>query len=70
MIVTSRIRHPWTEAETADLIRWWRAEASIDFIARNLDRSQSACVAKANRVRDEGVDLPLRNSAGRVPVVK
>lgn len=58
----------WSDIDVVKLIELWRAEVSINAIARKLGRSERAIVAKAQRLRDEdGVDLPVRNPAGAVP---
>ncbi len=67
----TNLRRPiqrWSEADKAKLAELWRAGASIEAIARRLERTKRAIVAMADRLRDdEGVDLPLRNPAGAVP---
>ena len=59
----------WTDEQDKRLCELWRAGASVLAMATTLDRSQSAIVSRADFLRDErGIDLPLRNPAGRVPV--
>jgi biotin operon repressor len=57
----------WTDADVARLVVLYRAGASGKAIARTLKRSELACNSKIDRLRDEGVDLPMRNAAGAVP---
>lgn len=61
----SPIHSRWSDEDVARLTELWLAEVSIKAMARTLQRTERAVVAKADRLRDDlGVNLPLRNGAG------
>ncbi len=57
----------WTDQDKDRLVILYRAGATGRAIAHTLKRTERACIAMVDRLRDEGVDLPMRNPAGAVP---